>query len=110
MKSILVSKILFSGRVISQLLIGILVLGIGIIFETNDAEARLYIDITSPSMRRISIAVPDFKCLGHKNKHPELGSKLAGIISDDFDLSGYFRPLDKGSFMKGLGLGLPVTA
>ncbi len=106
MKSILVSKILFSGRVISQLLIGILVLGIGIIFETNDAEARLYIDITSPSMRRISIAVPDFKCLGHKNEPPELGSKLAGIISNDFDLSGYFRPLDKGSFIEGPGAGI----
>jgi TolB protein len=84
----------------------ILVLGVGVVLEASDAEARLYIDITSPSMRRISIAVPDFKCLGHKNEHPELGSKLAGIISNDCDLSGYFRPLDKGSFIEGPGAGI----
>jgi TolB protein len=106
LKSILVSKILSSRRVIPQLLIGVLVVGIGIVFETNDAKAKLYIDITSPSMRRISIALPDFKYLGNKNEHPGLSSKLAGIISNDFDLSGYFRPLDKDSFIEGPGAGI----
>jgi TolB protein len=82
------------------------ILVLGVVFEANDAKARLYIDITSPSMRRISIALPDFKYLGNKNEHPELSSKLAGIISNDFDLSGYFRPLDKDSFIEGPGAGI----
>jgi len=51
-------------------------------------------------MRKISIAIPDFKYLEKENKHPDLRSKLPGIISSDFDLSGYFRPLDKDSFIE----------
>jgi TolB protein len=57
-------------------------------------------------MRRISIAVPDFKYLGKKNERPDLGSKLPGIISNDCDLSGYLRPLDKGSFIEGPDSGI----
>jgi len=70
------------------LLIWVLLLWIGIIVQAKRAESKLYIDITSPSMRRISIAMPDFKYLGKKNEHLDLSSKLAGIISNDFDLSG----------------------
>jgi len=79
----------------------ILVLCVGIILQIREGEARLYIDITSPSMRKISIAIPDFKYMGKKNEHPDLRSKLPGIISNDFDLSGYFQPLDKDSFIEG---------
>jgi len=81
------------------LLIWVLLLWIGIIVQAKRAESKLYIDITSPSMRRISIAMPDFKYLGKKNEHLDLSSKLAGIISNDFDLS--FKPLDKDSFIEG---------
>jgi TolB protein len=88
------------------LLTWVLVLWIGIIAQAKRVEGRLYIDITSPSMKRISIAVPDFKYLGKKNEHPYLGSKLAGTISNDLDLSGYFKPLDKGSFIEGPGSGI----
>lgn len=75
-----------------------LLAGVGL--EPSDSQAKLYIDITSPSMRRISIAIPDFRHVGTENEYPDLGGKLAGIISNDFDLSGYFRPLDKGSFIE----------
>ncbi|RLB13542.1 MAG: hypothetical protein DRG35_06760, partial [Deltaproteobacteria bacterium] len=102
LKSILVSKTLFNNRAIFQIIIWILVLCVGIIFQKEESEARLYIDITSPSMKKIAIAIPDFKYLGgKKNEHPDLRSKLPGIISNDFDLSGYFRPLDKDSFIEG---------
>ena len=100
LKSILASKTLFNNRAASLIFIWILVLSVGIVLQTKEAEARLYIDITSPSMRKISIAIPDFKYIGEKNEHPDLKSKLPEIISNDFDLSGYFRPLDKGSFIE----------
>jgi TolB protein len=87
-------------RTIFQMRLLILVLMIGIIFEATDVGARLYIDITAPSARKIPLAIPDFKDLGKKNEQLELGSELAGIMSNDFDLSGYFRPLDKGSFIE----------
>jgi len=101
LKSILASKTLFNNRTILRIVIWILVLCVGIILQKREGEARLYIDITSPSMRKISIAMPDFKYMGKKNEHPDLRSKLPGIISNDFDLSGYFQPLDKDSFIEG---------
>ena len=101
LKSILASKTLFNNRATFRTLIWILVLWVGIFFQNKDVKARLYIDITSPSMRKISIAIPDFKYLGKKNEYPGLSSKLPGIISNDFDLSGYFRLLDKDSFIEG---------
>jgi TolB protein len=101
LKSILASKTLFNNRTAFRIVIWILVLCVGIIFHKKESEARLYIDITSPSMRKIAIAIPDFKYIGEKNEHSDLRSKLPGIISNDFDLSGYFRPLDKDSFIEG---------
>jgi TolB protein len=101
LKSILVSKTLFNNRAAFRIVIWILVLCVGVIFQKKESEARLYIDITSPSMRKIAIAIPDFKYIGETNQHPDLISKLSEIISNDFDLSGYFRPLDKDSFIEG---------
>jgi TolB protein len=99
-KLILALKTLLNNKTVFPIVIWILVLCVGIIFQTGKAEARLYIDITSPSMRKIPIAIPDFKCLTNENGYPELGTKLPDIISSDFDLSGYFTLLDKGSFIE----------
>jgi TolB protein len=106
LRSISVSRIWSSESVISRLLTWILVLLVGVVVEVSDAEGKLYIDITSPSMRRISIAIPDFKYVGTGGEYRDLGGKLSGIISNDFDLSGYFRPLDKGSFIESPGAGI----
>ena len=106
LKSILASKTLLNNRAIFLIFIWTLVLCTGIIFQRKDVEARLYIDITSPSMRKISIAIPDFQCLDNENECPDFGRKLPGIISNDFDLSGYFMPLDKDSFIEGPGAGI----
>ena len=100
LKSILASKISFNNRTVSLISIWIVALFVGIALQTKDSEARLYIDITSPSMRKIAIAIPDFKYIGEKNGHSDLKSKLPGIISNDFELSGYFRSLDKTSFIE----------
>jgi len=35
-------------------------------FQKKESEARLFIDIASPSMRKIAIAIPDFKYIGKK--------------------------------------------
>lgn len=57
-------------------------------------------------MRKISIAIPDFKYLGEKNEHLDLGRKLTEIITNDFNLSGYFKPLDRESFIEGSEAGI----
>ncbi len=86
--------------------IWILVLVSGIIFGAGDVEGRLYIDITAPSMRKIPVAIPDLKYVGPGDEQPGLGSELSGIISNDLDLSGYFQPLDKASFIERPGSGM----
>jgi len=67
-------------------------------FETA-AFARIYIDVNSPSVPKFNIAIPDFKNLGNDNKRPALSTELSGVVSNDLDMSGYFNPLDKGSFL-----------
>ena len=106
LKSILASKILCSIKAAFRTLLWILVLWIGILVQTEGVQGKLYIDITAPSMRRISIAIPDFKYLGKTNGHPDLSSTLPGIISNDCDHSGYFKPLDEGSFIEGPNSGI----
>jgi len=105
-RSILVSKILSNIGDVFRIFILILTFGLGIGTQVKDAQARLYVDITSPSMRKITIAIPEFRNTGKENHYPDLGSKLAGIVSNDFDLSGYFEPLDKTSFIEGPGSGI----
>ena len=106
LKSISASKILYNRRAICWIPIWILALGISIVLNTGEVEGKLYIDITSPSMRKIPIAVPDFKHLGEKNKNPDLGRNLTNIITNDFDLSGYFKPLNRRSFIEGSEAGI----
>ena len=64
------------------------------------ASARIYIDINSPSVPKFNIAIPDFKNLGEDNKHSTLSTELPGVMGNDLDLSGYFNPLDKASFLE----------
>ncbi|MEA2038245.1 MAG: Tol-Pal system beta propeller repeat protein TolB [Thermodesulfobacteriota bacterium] len=61
---------------------------------------RIYIDINAPSIRKFKIAIPDFKSLNPKDGDSELSVKLAGVISNDLDLSGYFTPIDKAAFLE----------
>jgi TolB protein len=106
LKSILASKILRNKRAMCRIPVWILALGISIVLNPGKIEGKLYIDINSPSMRKIPIAIPGFKHLGEKNEHSDLGSKLATIISNDFDLSGYFKLMDKESFIEGPEAGI----
>jgi len=70
-------------------------------FLPRHGLARIYVDINAPSVRKFKIAVPDFKNLSNKGAHPDLAAKLAGVISNDLAMSGYFNPLDKGAFLEG---------
>lgn len=106
LKSILASRISLNKRIAFKALIWVMALWIGVVSLGREAAGRLYIDITSPSMRKISIAIPDFKHLGSADEFRELSSALADIMTRDFDLSGYFNPLDKNAFIEGPGSGI----
>jgi TolB protein len=76
------------------------------LFPAWEAGGKLYIDITSPSMRKIPIAIPEFKDTGTNGGHRDLCGTLSDIITNDFTLSGYFRTLDRASFIEGPDAGI----
>lgn len=55
-------------------------------------EAKIYVDVTSPAMRRLPIAIVDFT--------GPSGATVSGIISDDLEFSGVFLPLDRNAFIE----------
>jgi len=63
-------------------------------------EARIFIDINSPSVQKIKIAIPDFRDTSPSSEQPDLAAALPGVISTDLDLSGYFIPMDKTAFLE----------
>ena len=41
-------------------------------------EARIFIDINSPSVQKIKIAIPDFRDTSQSREQPDLAASLAG--------------------------------
>jgi TolB protein len=56
------------------------------------AAAKIYIDITSPSVKQMSIAVYDFP--------GPSGDVISGVIRDDLTFTGLFTCADKASFIE----------
>ena len=69
-------------------------------FSHVSGEARIFIDINSPSVQKIKIAIPDFRDTSQSREQPDLAATLPGVISNDFDLSGYFIAMDKAAFLE----------
>jgi len=66
---------------------------------SGKAHAAITININSPSIQRIQIAIPDFKNLNPLKENPELATALPEVVSGDLDLTGYFVPMDKAAFI-----------
>lgn len=75
-------------------------------FTASKGYARIYIDISAPSIQKINIAVPDFKNFSGEQENPDLAVKMPEVINNDLDLSGYFTPMEKGAFLDQDGPGL----
>lgn len=58
-----------------------------------------YIDISNPQMKKIPVAVPDFKPLTGNSMEGTISGLGAREISDALEFTGYFRSLDKASFL-----------
>lgn len=64
------------------------------------SSGRFYIDINSPSIRKIKIAIPDFINMNNlQNHNAALTAELSGIISNDLEISSYFKVMDKSLFL-----------
>ncbi|HXX58378.1 MAG TPA: Tol-Pal system beta propeller repeat protein TolB [Thermodesulfovibrionales bacterium] len=56
------------------------------------AEAKIYIDITSPASRKLPIAIPEFS--------GPSGREMSDVITDDLDFTGLFLTLDRSAFIE----------
>lgn len=102
------SMFFFLGRVSASLFVWMGLLFFTLLSVPEQCLGRIYIDINAPSIPKFNIAIPDFKNLNENKEHPELAQKLAGVLSNDLYLSGYFNPMDKGAFLEEKGA--PMTA
>ena len=57
------------------------------------------IDITKPFLRKIPLAVPLFKNVSETAEEKQLSEAAADFLSDTLEFTGYFKILDRGSFL-----------
>ncbi|PXF57035.1 MAG: Tol-Pal system beta propeller repeat protein TolB [Deltaproteobacteria bacterium] len=65
-----------------------------LVFSPSLVEARLYIDITSPYLQKIPIAVPYLNVTPSTFENDLLGRKISKVLSDDLIFHGFFSVLD----------------
>ncbi len=63
------------------------------VFMHTTAEARVYIDITSPGFRQIPIAI-------YELSGAPAGAEISGIIKDDLQFSGVFSYVDRDAYIE----------
>jgi len=81
------------------LLWGIIMVGIlsaGVAFGADKYD---YIDINNPLLRKVPIAIPFFKPASGNGSESETARTGAILLSDTLSFTGYFKILDRGSFL-----------
>ncbi|MEE8448401.1 MAG: Tol-Pal system beta propeller repeat protein TolB, partial [Thermodesulfobacteriota bacterium] len=63
-------------------------------------QPKVYLDITSPSFRRLPLAIAEFKNLGLGYDVQGLRKKIQEVISNDLEMSGLFQLLDPALFLE----------
>ncbi|MDP3028583.1 MAG: Tol-Pal system beta propeller repeat protein TolB [Deltaproteobacteria bacterium] len=67
---------------------------VGWLLAAGHAYARIYIDITSPQTRKISIAVPYFRPLAEATGSLEAGKKFSDTLTNALVFHGIFTAID----------------
>ncbi|MGC8736044.1 MAG: Tol-Pal system beta propeller repeat protein TolB [Dissulfurimicrobium sp.] len=62
------------------------------------AHARIYVDITSPGMTKIPIAVPYLNVTPQTIEYEQLGRKISEILSNDLTFHDFFSVLDPAQY------------
>ncbi len=69
-----------------------------ILLVSSPLAARVYIDITEPSFKKLPVAVPDFKPEG--SSRTNLSRDIASVVRNDLSISGAFRILSPEGFLE----------
>jgi TolB protein len=81
------------------LVLGIIMVGLlstGVVFGADKYD---YIDINNPSLKKVPIAIPFFKPVSGNGSESETAQTGATLLSDTLSFTGYFKILDRGSFL-----------
>ena len=71
-----------------------------VLLQASPAASRIYIDIHSPTQKKIPIAIPEFRHQGGDIATHPTGTKLAGILSSALAFTGLFRVLNPAVFLQ----------
>jgi TolB protein len=63
-------------------------------------QARVYIDINAPYLRKIPTAIPIFKDMSGGQPHSQLAKTLSELLTESTDFTGFFKILDRESFLE----------
>jgi TolB protein len=99
MKSKFVSTLTSCSRAEPVLLI--VILWAAVVLPPGPAEARIFIDINAPAVQKLQIAIPAFSTRASGAAEPGFGGKLADVVSNDLELSGYFVSIEEEAFLPG---------
>ncbi len=83
-----------SCRVWGMILIGLL--WTGTVFGADKYD---YVDINNPLLKKVPIAIPFFKPVTGNASASETAQTGANMVSDMLAFTGYFKILDRGSFL-----------
>ena len=67
-------------------------------FQAFNVKAEISIDLTSPNIDPVNIAVTNFHADNNDNR--KMGQNIAGIISSNLENSGLFSPINPRSFIQ----------
>jgi TolB protein len=71
-----------------------------LVFSAGWAEAKVYIDIDSPSFQKFPIAVADFKPLRPGLPNTDAPAWFSDTLARSLAITGYFHILDKRAFLE----------
>lgn len=77
----------------------ILIMSVILLGPSLSAAEYDVIDITKPFLRKIPLAVPEFKNASGSGAEKQSSYKAAEFLSDSLDFTGYFKLLDRGAFL-----------
>ena len=68
--------------------------------SNRPCQARVYIDINAPYMRKIPTAIPIFKDMTAGQGHTQLPKMLSDLLTETVNFTGFFKTLDRDSFLE----------
>ena len=69
------------------------------VLAQNDKDQYEYIDISNPFLRKIPLAVPQFKNQTATAEEKRLADSSADLLASSLEFTGYFKLLDRGAFL-----------